>query len=182
MAPSTAKPPSGAGGFIRPGGADPEETLWQGTYSMRAMIGAWVAAGAATIALVGAGLAGAFAGNQWLGLLGALALVWIGLLARLFYVQLSTHYWLTNQRFIHERGLLWRTIDRIETIDVDDVVCQQGPVERLLGVGTIRMKSSDQSTPEFVLKGIADVRAVAALIDEARRKERRKRGMYVENV
>ena len=69
-----------------------------------------------------------------------------------------------------------------ETIDIDDVTVQQGPVQRMLGIGTVKMTSSDRTTPEFVLVGIEDVRKVAAMIDEARRNERRKRGLHIEAV
>jgi hypothetical protein len=77
---------------------------------------------------------------------------------------------------------LWRETDRIEAIDIDDVSFSQGPVERMLGVGSIRILSSDQSHPTMDLPGIENVRAVASLIDEVRRQERRKRGLYVESV
>jgi hypothetical protein len=52
----------------------------------------------------------------------------------------------------------------------------------MLGVGSIRIMSSDQSHPAMDLPGIENVRAVASLIDEVRRQERRKRGLYVESV
>jgi hypothetical protein len=42
--------------------------------------------------------------------------------------------------------------------------------------------SSDTSDPKLFLKGIDDVKRVADLIDDARRSERRKRGMYIESV
>lgn len=171
-----------AGGFIGAPSDEPEVVLWEGSYSKLAMIGAWIVAAIVTVAALVAGLAGQATGDKWLWILAGVATLWAVLVARLFYMKLSTRYFLTGQRLIHERGLLWRNIDRIETIDVDDVSCQQGPVERMLGTGTIRLKASDQSTPEFVLPGIDDVRRVASLIDEARRKERRKRGMYVESV
>jgi membrane protein YdbS with pleckstrin-like domain len=159
-----------------------EEVLWQGQFSKLAMIGAWIAAGLFTIALIAVGVFAAFTGMAWAISAGVVALVWIGLVLRLLYLQLSLHYYLTSQRFIHERGLLWREIDRIETIDIDDVAVQQGPIERMLGIGSVRLKSSDASTPEFTIQGIEDVRRVASLIDDARRQERRKRGMYIESV
>ncbi len=159
-----------------------EEILWQGQFSKLAMIGAWVAGGVFTIALIVVGIVAAFTGGAWAIAAGVIALVWVGLILRLLYLQLSLHYYLTNQRFIHERGLLWREVDRIETIDIDDVAVQQGPVERMLGIGSVRLKSSDASTPEFTIQGIEDVRRVASLIDDARRQERRKRGMYIESV
>ncbi len=107
---------------------------------------------------------------------------WAGLVVRLLYLQISRHYFLSNQRFVHERGLLWREIDRIEAIDIDYVSFVQGPLERMLGVGAIRILSSDQSHPKMELPGIENVRTVAALIDETRRQERRRRGLYVESV
>ena len=157
--------------------------LWQGQFSKLAMIGSWLAGGdlhdrrhrrrrrspASPAARGGSPRA-------------SIALVWVGLVLRLLYLQLSLHYYLTSQRFIHERGLLWREVDRIETIDIDDVAVVQGPVERMLGIGSIRLRSSDATTPEFLIQGIEDVRRVATLIDDARRKERRRRGMYIESV
>lgn len=164
------------------GDDDAEEMLWQGQYSKLAMVGAWIAAGAITVGVLIAGVVANFSGTAWLIALGGALLVWAVLLLRLLYRQLSIHYYLTNQRFIHESGLLWREIDRIEAIDIDDVTFHQGPIERMLGVGTVRLLSSDQSTPEYDLIGIEDVRNVATMIDEVRRQERRKRGLHIEAV
>jgi membrane protein YdbS with pleckstrin-like domain len=163
-------------------GDDPEEMLWQGQFSKLAMLGAWVAGGVFTIVAITVGFLAGFTPAAWGIAAGVIVLVWIGLVLRLLYLQLSLHYYLTSQRFIHERGLLWREVDRIETIDIDDVGVVQGPVERMLKIGSIRLRSSDATTPEFLIQGIEDVRRVATLIDEARRKERRRRGMYIESV
>ena len=109
--------------------------------------------------------------------------MWIVLLLRLIYLQLSIRYTLTSQRFIHERGLLWRQQDRIETIDIDDVTVQPGARRSECSASArCGSSSSDQSTPEFLLVGIEDVRKVATMIDEVRRKERRKRGVHIESV
>ncbi len=75
-----------------------------------------------------------------------------------------------------------RVTDRIEVIDIDDVTYEQGIVQRMLGVGTIRMSSSDRSHPELVLSGIDGVERVADMIDDIRRKERRKRGLHIEAI
>jgi membrane protein YdbS with pleckstrin-like domain len=80
------------------------------------------------------------------------------------------------------RGLLWRQTDRIEIIDVDDVSFTQGPVERIFGIGTVRISSSDNTHPELALPGIENVQLVSGLIDDSRRKERRRRGLYIESV
>ena len=161
---------------------DPEELLWQGRFSKLAMIGQWISAIVLTIVLLVAAWLAGFDGTWWTVTLGVIAVMWIYLVLKLLYMQLSIKYSLTTQRFVHERGLLWRQTDRIETIDIDDVTVQQGPVERMLGIGTVRVASSDQTTPQFNIVGIEDVKKVATLIDEARRQERRKRGLYVESV
>jgi membrane protein YdbS with pleckstrin-like domain len=166
----------------RGGEEDPEEALWEGSYSKLDMIGYWLAAGAITLGAVIWGFVGKWEGRTWAIVLALVAAMWIALLLRLVYLQLSVRYKLTSQRFIHERGLLWRQQDRIETIDIDDVTVRQGPVQRMLGIGTVRIVSSDQSTPEFLLVGIEDVRKIAAMIDDIRRKERRKRGVHIESV
>ena len=161
---------------------EPEQELWQGKFSKLAMIGLWVGAAVFSLVMLVVALALGFGSTGWMATLGGIFLIWAGLAARLFYRQLGEHYFLTNRQFIHEKGLLWREIDRIETIDIDDVSFQQGPVGRFLGVGTICVRSSDQTHPTIELLGIENVREVAGMIDEARRQERRKRGLYVEAV
>ena len=98
------------------------------------------------------------------------------------YRKLNVHYQLTPRRFVHQAGLLRRATDHIEVIDVDDVAFSQGPIQRLVGVGTIKIMSSDTSHPELFLEGIDQVAHVANLIDEARRAERQHRGLFIEAV
>ena len=167
------------------GGADdddPEEVLWQGRYSPRAMLGSWAAAGVLTLAVLIGGAVVGMSGTAWSIAIGLVLLGWLALVGLLFYRQLSIHYFLTTQRLLHEHGLLWREMDRIEAIDIDDVSYMQGPVQRMFGIGRIRITSSDATTPEFDILGIDDVRNVAAMIDEVRRQERRRRGIHIESV
>ena len=166
------------------GGADsfPEEVLWHGSYSKLAMIGAWLGAAVLSLVSLALGLFGGITGEIWLPVIAVNALVWAGLAIRYFYLRFSRHYTLSNQRFTHIRGLLWRQTDRIEVIDIDDVSFSQGPVERMLGIGTVQITSSDQSHPALALPGIENAHVVAGLIDDARRQERRRRGLYIESV
>ena len=55
-------------------------------------------------------------------------------------------------------------------------------LERMLGVGSIQVVSSDKTHPEFWIRGIDDVRRVATLMDDARRKERMRRGLHIEAI
>ena len=98
------------------------------------------------------------------------------------YNAIFGHLWLTNQRLVHHYGILTRVTNRIEVIDIDDIKFTQNILERILGVGTIQILSTDVSDPKLVIRGIDDVKRVFALMDDARRDERRKRGMYIETV
>jgi hypothetical protein len=65
-------------------------------------------------------------------------------------------------------------------IDIDDVAYTQGIVQRMLGVGTIRLESKDRSHPQLNLLGIDQVARVSGMIDDVRRKERRKRSLHID--
>lgn len=162
-------------------GADIETVLWQGGYSPKAMLGGWISSLVVTII---AFAVGAFF-PEYGGLLIAAAItvaVWGGHLVLLIYQRLSHDYKLTNQRFIHGHGILRRVTDRIEVIDIDDVQVTQGFIERMLGVGTIRILSSDVTSPMTTLVGIDDVTRIATLIDDTRRNERRRRSVHIESI
>jgi membrane protein YdbS with pleckstrin-like domain len=110
------------------------------------------------------------------------AVLWLALLVTFVYRRLNANYTLTTQRLLHKSGILLQRANRIEVIDIDDVTYVQGIIERLFGVGTIKLLSTDTSDPTLVLYGIDNVQQVANLIDNARREERRKRGLYMEAV
>jgi hypothetical protein len=67
-------------------------------------------------------------------------------------------------------------------IDINDVTLSQGVIERMFNVGTIHVQSSDVTHPDLHLVGIENVRDVTDLIDNTRRKERERRGLFMENV
>jgi uncharacterized membrane protein YdbT with pleckstrin-like domain len=160
-------------------GNDAEQTLWHGRYSPKAMYGSWMLAIAVTIAGI---VAGVFFPPAWIAVAIGVPVLWLALLLVLTYRLLSATYTLTTQRLIHTSGILLQRANRIETIDIDDVTYVQGIIERLFGVGTIKLLSSDTSDPTLELRGIGSVQHVANLIDNARRDERRKRGLYMEKV
>ncbi len=162
---------------------DPETRVWKGGFSSRAMFGNWLLAGVVTVVLLVAVIAlDARNVYLWLGWLAISALLWGGFGCLLAYRRLTCKYELTTQRFIHESGLLKRVTDRIEVIDIDDVSFEQQVIERVVGVGTIKVLSSDRSHPVLVMRGIEKVKEVASLIDDLRRKERRRRGLHIESI
>ncbi|MCA9192123.1 MAG: PH domain-containing protein [Planctomycetales bacterium] len=160
-----------------------ERSLWKGGYSPRAMYGSWLIAALVTIAaLVLVGLFAREMNNIWLITGASILILWVILIAVYSYRRLSVHYELTTQRFIHQIGILVRRTDRIEVIDIDDVSFTQGIIQRMLGVGTIRIISSDRSDPELIIQGIDKVPEIASLIDDVRREERRRRSLHIESI
>lgn len=165
-------------------GKEAETTLWTGRYSPRAMIGTWAGLGVLTIVvplLLGLTSLGATR-TVWIVATALIGLGWIWGLGTALYRILGDHYELTSQRLKHRHGILFRKVNRIELIDIDDVMYEQGPVQAMMGIGTIRLQSSDASHPQLALPGIDSVRRVSDLIDDARREERRKRGLHIEAI
>ncbi|MGA2798961.1 MAG: PH domain-containing protein [Thermoguttaceae bacterium] len=160
-----------------------ERELWHGGYSPKAMIGAWCLCALVSIVLL---IIGCFwVGTKpwpWIIILLIIIGFWGYNLLKMLHRRLSVSYLLTNQRFIHESGVLRRITDRIEVIDIDDITFEQGVVERIVGVGTIKIASSDRTHPELLLYGIENVSQVSGLIDDTRRSERRRRGLHIENI
>jgi membrane protein YdbS with pleckstrin-like domain len=176
---------AGRDDFVRKvgaGGRDIAELdVWQGGFSSRAMLGSWILAGLATVLLLVVGIYFRRT-DVWLGVLTTVMLVWIFLGSRLMYRQMSVRYRLTNQRFFHETGIIRRVTNRIEVIDMDDITYEQGPIERMTGVGSISIRSTDRTDPDLCLIGIDDVKEVAARIDKVRRAEKLRRSLHIENV
>ena len=160
---------------------DEEETqLWQGGYSPKAMVGTWIAIAMLSVALLV--LPFFIEPLTVLMAIGAILLIWVIAGLRYAYRRLGYHYELTTQRFIHQSGLLSRQTDRIEVIDIDDVSFNQGPIQRIFGVGTIDLTGSDRTHPRLMMHGIAGVREVSGLIDDTRRKERKRRSLHIESI
>ena len=159
----------------------PEEELWQGTYSPKAMAGAIATSALLTVVIVAAWIV--YREQVWWWLpLGVIVVMWAAAGGQLAYRMFSVRYRLTNQRFFHEKGILSRVTDRIEVIDMDDITFMQGILDRMFNTGTIKVTSSDRTHPELILLGIENVKDVAAKIDAARRQERIRRGLHIEQI
>lgn len=188
---ATAAPPLDAGGAELTSPAarmmqrrariidEPERDVWQGCYSPRAMLGVWVMLGGLTLLALLVGSLQLRQPWQWGVLLGVVALGWLAGLAVLVSRRIGVRYRLTTQRLFHEKGILRRTIDRIELIKVDDVTSEQGLFDRLMDIGSIRIRSSDRTDPDFWIRGIEKAREVATEIDRARRAEQVRRGLLI---
>ena len=72
----------------------------------------------------------------------------------------STQYTVTNQRVLIEQGIFSKTVDEIDLRYVDDSSFTQSLLDRLLGIGSVTLVSSDKTTPRFMLRSIRDPRGV----------------------
>jgi membrane protein YdbS with pleckstrin-like domain len=163
---------------------EPEVTIWTGSYSAKAMYGSFLIGALVTVLGIVALVMISSLRTSWgiWTVVAVLLLMWAYLLGVMAYRKMSRSYELTNQRMKHRLGLFFRTANRVELIDISDVTFLQGPVEQILNVGKIRIKSTDVTDPNLELIGIADVKKIADMIDELRRKERHRRGLHVTNV
>jgi uncharacterized membrane protein YdbT with pleckstrin-like domain len=160
----------------------PETELWRDTFSAKGLVHPGLTLGTLTVGLPILAALLHVEHFAWLVLAVALPAAWLTLLVWLLYLKLNVYYVLTNQRLLHKHGVFTRHARRIEVIDIDDVSYRQRLLERLLGVGTIEIMSSDESDPVIELAGIDGVQQIAQLIDEARRAERVRRGIHIESV
>ncbi|MCC7083795.1 MAG: PH domain-containing protein [Pirellulales bacterium] len=160
----------------------PEEDLWSDSYSPKELLAPFLALDVLVFLSVLAVYCLSNAWKAWLAVLLGGVVLYGALGLWLAYQRLSLRYRLTTFRLFHERGLLGRVTDRIEVIDIDDVTVEQGLVERMLGIGTLAIHSSDRTNPMLRLRGIDQIKQVADLIDGACRAERRRRAIHIESI
>ena len=161
---------------------DEESLVWEGSYSWKGMIHEFSLALLTTIGLTLAGLFLLQGEGIWTYLGVFLGAIWLLLFCVLLFRKFNFSYKLTDQRLIHESGILYRVLDRTEMIDIDDVRVEQDIIERIANVGKIRLRTSDRTHPRITFRGIDRPRQIADLIDDARRRERMRRGIHVEAI
>ena len=94
---------------------------------------------------------------------------------------LGHRYRLTTQRLFIRRGILSQTVDQTELIRVDDVRLHKSFLDRLFGLGTVAIRSTDATDQELLIEGIAEPEKVAEAIRTRMRMMRRK-SLFVENL
>ena len=88
-----------------------------------------------------------------------------------------TKFTLTNKKIYIERGILRYNLNEIQLIRVQDVLLQQGFIEKLLGIGSIVVKSSDRSGEVVRLGSISKPYRRKHQVTEAAEKEKVRRGV-----
>lgn len=150
-----------------------EETLWHGTPSM-IVLGAYAFGIAATLVilpLVAKFVASSLpeekaSGLVRVGWMAAIVLAAIQILVALVaWIRLrSTSYTVTNQRVMIEQGVFSKTVDEIDLRYVEDSLFHQSFGDRILGIGSVTLLSSDKTTPRAMLRSIREPRKVREII------------------
>ncbi|MEK7467918.1 MAG: PH domain-containing protein [Planctomycetota bacterium] len=165
-----------------------EEDVWKGGYSPRAMGMAFVGGGIWFAALWVAyfmltGKDTWFEDKKWVvyvfAVLSPIPLLYAGAVA--LWRRLTLHYRLTTQRLFVQVGLIGRRIEEVELIRVDDVTTSQGVIERMFDVGTVKISSSDVTTPTMLLLGLKSPVSIKEKL-RAQVQERRKRIVNLNQV
>jgi uncharacterized membrane protein YdbT with pleckstrin-like domain len=89
----------------------------------------------------------------------------------------STRYTLTTERLIWRFGILNRRTEEVELYRVRDTGLSQPLFQRLVGLGTIEVTSTDERTPDILLPAIKDPVTVREYFREATERMRQARGV-----
>ena len=89
----------------------------------------------------------------------------------------STRFTLTTERLRWQWGILSRRTEEVELYRVRDLGFVQPFVQRVVGLGTLEVTSTDERTPHIELKAIKDADAVREYFREATERMRQVRGV-----
>jgi len=144
-----------------------EKTLWQGSYSSKAMAGAWVLSGLLFIvcSIVVLVILDSWAWKATLLCLSAAPGVYCFLVA--WYRSLTLYYAITTRRLVCRSGLIDLDTERVALMSITDVSCRQRGLDRIFGIGSITIQSTDTTDPVFTMSGVEDVQNVLKILDEA---------------
>lgn len=96
-----------------------------------------------------------------LAFIGIPGLIWT------FLRHATSRYKITLRRIEVERGVLAKTVESLELWRVLDVKYTQSILDRVLGVAKVTVMSTDQTTPELLLYGLPNARALFERLRDA---------------
>lgn len=83
-----------------------------------------------------------------------------------------TIYELTDNRLFIERGFLSKQYDEVRLYRILDLGLSRSLIQRIFGLGTIRVQSSDKSMKDFELKNIKKSKDVIEVLSKQVEEER----------
>ena len=134
-----------------------EELIWEGSPCWKADFLKYVGYSSLGMLLfVAAVVGGIKAGHTFVGIMAGLIimavfdlyLLWITIMRR------ATIYRITNLNIQVKTGVFTTTITNLETWRIRDSSYHQSFMEKLLGIGTVRLHAQDEDTPVLELVGL----------------------------
>jgi uncharacterized membrane protein YdbT with pleckstrin-like domain len=113
-----------------------------------------------------------------------LAIVTLGIYALVQWMRAAgTHYKITSQRVVIERGLFSKRMEQVDLYRVVDFVVERPFGQRVMGTGNLVLEAMDKTTPEIRIDGIkTDVMALYERLRYAANQEKQRRGVRVLDV
>lgn len=123
-----------------------EVTLWQGA---RSQITNWGVYAIALLLIAGAIVGGFFFSPVWaLIAVPVIWIVWVWLQTR------SESFTLTTERLRLKRGVLNQVFDEVELYRVKDVTLTRSAIQRMFGLGTVTMMTSDHGQENICIDSV----------------------------
>jgi membrane protein YdbS with pleckstrin-like domain len=114
--------------------------------------------------------------SQWVNFWWFVSCILVITIPAAVYVWLkvrSTRYELTNQRLKLISGIIAKSIEDVELYRVNDSAVRQNVLERMLGLGDVRIETSDERNPTVMLAEVASPREVRETLRAAAERRRR---------
>ena len=95
----------------------------------------------------------------------------------------GTHYKITSQRIVVERGIFGKRMEQVDLYRVVDYVVDKPFGQRIVGTGNLVLETMDKTTPEIRIEGVkTDVTALYERLRFATEQEKKKRGVRVMDI
>jgi membrane protein YdbS with pleckstrin-like domain len=158
---------------------DKEEIYFSGTPLLRGEVGKVILFTLIGLLLIAAPFIYNAVQDSWPPIWLTLALILLGIGVCLIPLLLikSIRYRVSNYRIDYERGIFSRSIDTLELWHVDDISFHQSLLDRVLNVGTITIRSDDQTTPNLPLQGVPNPRPLFDTLKQRVIAVKRQRGV-----
>jgi uncharacterized membrane protein YdbT with pleckstrin-like domain len=97
-----------------------------------------------------------------------------------WWMSLGCHYRVTARRVVVETGVLSKRLEQIDLYRINDYTVERPFLQRLMGTGSILLKTMDKTTPELDIRGIkTDVVALYEKLRQATEADKLRRGARV---
>ena len=107
-------------------------------------------------------------------------LIWV---VYFFYIAIKTlalkcrKYTITSDRIQYESGILSRSHDNLDLFRITDLTMRRSLLDRLLGIGSIKVISSDKSHPNFIIYKVSQPKETYDLLKKESLHADRRRGV-----